>query len=159
MPWDEKHKSPRFRRQESFSKSLLRLPPPRPPPLPPPRFARPSPFSSPCVCWGNARRAHYGGGGDGRKGGIQSPFSTDERGNTPFFSLSRFLFSSSSSFLILLVLCIICFFLRPLSLPRILLVKRRVPHRRMKKYILIHLMQFLFALCFFVEDFEVSSSS
>lgn len=95
----------------------------------------------------------------GEKGGIQSPFSTDERGNTPFFSLSRFLFSSSSSFLILLVLCIICFFLRPLSLPRILLVKRRVPHRRMKKYILIHLMQFLFALCFFVEDFEVSSSS
>lgn len=52
----------------------------------------------------------------GEKGGIQSPFSTDERGNTPFFSLSRFLFSSSSSFLILLVLCIICFFLRPLSL-------------------------------------------
>lgn len=26
VPWDEKHKSPRFRRQESFSKSLLRYP-------------------------------------------------------------------------------------------------------------------------------------
>lgn len=115
----------------------------------------------PRVSVGETRVAHtMEGAGMGEKGGIQSPFSTDERGNrpTPFFSLSPFLFSSSS-FLILLVLCIICFFLRPLSLPRILLVKRRVPHRRMKKYILIHLMQFLFALCFFVEDFEVSSSS
>lgn len=158
MPWDEKHKSPRFRRQESFSKSLLRLPPPRPLPLPPPRFARPSPFSSPCVCWGNARRAHYGGGGDGRKGGYSVSIFNGRKGEYPlFFSLSLsffffFFFSYSSCSLHHL------FFSSP-SFPRILLVKRRVPHRRMKKYILIHLMQFLFALCFFVEDFEVSSSS
>lgn len=159
MPWDEKHKSPRFRRQESFSKSLLRLPPPRPPPLPPPRFARPSPFSSPCVCWGNARRAHYGGGGDGRKGGYSVSIFNGRKGESSyplFFSLSLsfffFFFSYSSCSLHHL------FFSSP-SFPRILLVKRRVPHRRMKKYILIHLMQFLFALCFFVEDFEVSSSS
>lgn len=49
----------------------------------------------PCVCWGNAHTpARDGGGGVEEKGGIQSPFSTDERGNrrpTPFF-LSVFLF-------------------------------------------------------------------
>lgn len=126
----------------------------------PPRFARPSPFSSPCVCWGNARRAHYGGGGDERKGGYSVSIFNGRKGESSyplFFSLSLpfffFLFSYSSS----------CsshrlFFSSP-SFLRILLVKRRVPHRRMKKYILIHLMQFLFALCFFVEDFEASSSS
>lgn len=51
----------------------------------------------------------------GEKGGIQSPFSTDERGNrpTPFFSLSRFLFFSSYFLILLLVPRIVCFFLRP----------------------------------------------
>lgn len=70
----------------------------------------------PRVSVGETRVAHtMEGAGMGEKGGIQSPFSTDERGNrpTPFFSLSRFLFFSS--FLILLLVpCIICFFLRPL---------------------------------------------
>lgn len=69
----------------------------------PPRFARPSPFSSPCVCWGNARRAHYGGGGDGRKGGYSVSIFNGRKGESSyplFFSLSLsfffFFFSYSS---------------------------------------------------------------
>lgn len=56
----------------------------------------------PCVCWGNAHTPAWdGGGGMEEKGGIQSPFSTDERGNRrPFFS---------PSFLTLLIPRIVCF--------------------------------------------------
>lgn len=114
----------------------------------------------PCVCWGNAHTpARDGRGGMEEKGGIQSPFSTDERGNrrpTPFF-LSVFLFFLLP-FLLFLFPASFVFpppSLRPFLLPRVFLVKRRgagkgesSSSKDEKVYSYrVHLMQFLFALC------------